>query len=98
MEDLNLEKAIQHLYLVAGVSNPTERDRDIALEAIRLGNIDSYKEPQTEKEYIDRVMFEEMFLHYFNMKRLNPLNYTKEADPEMDYKKTRGLIPQIKTL
>ena len=44
MDNLNLEKAIQHLYLRAGVSNPTKRDRNIALEAIMEGNIDSYKE------------------------------------------------------
>jgi len=97
MDNLNLEKAIQHLYLRAGVSNPTGRDRDIALEAIMKGNIDSYKEePQSVKGYIDKIMFESTSLHYFNMKRLNPLNYTEEIVPTTDHKKTRGLIPQIK--
>ena len=97
MDNLNLEKAIQHLYLMAGVSNPTKRDRNIALEAIMEGNIDSYKEePKTIKEYLDKVMFEVRAIHYFNLKRLNPLNYTEETVPTTDHKKTRGLIPQIK--
>jgi hypothetical protein len=62
--------AVNYLYLMAGVSKPTDEDNNWAMEAIRYGNIDYWVDkPMTYKEYANRKMFEIKSLSYFMRKR-----------------------------
>jgi hypothetical protein len=62
--------AVNYLYLMTGVSEPTDEDNNWAMEAIRYANIDYWVDkPMTHKEYADRKKFEIKSLSYFMRKR-----------------------------
>jgi len=62
--------AVNYLYLIAGISEPTNEDNNWAMEAIRYANIDIWVDkPMTRKEYADKKMFEIKSLSYFMRKR-----------------------------
>lgn len=62
--------AVNYLYLMAGISEPTEQDNNWAIEAIVYANIDYWVDkPMTHKEYADRKMFEIKSLSYFMRQR-----------------------------
>lgn len=62
--------AVNYLYLMAGVSDPTEEENNWAMEAIIYANPDYWVDkPMTHKEYADRKVFEIKSLSYFMRKR-----------------------------
>jgi hypothetical protein len=62
--------AVNYLYLMTGISEPTDEDNNWAMQAIRYANIDYWVDkPMTNKEYADRKMFEIKSLSYFMRKR-----------------------------
>ena len=62
--------AVNFLYLMAGISDPTDKDDDLAMEAIVYANPDLWVDkPMTHKEYANRREFEIKSLSYFMRKR-----------------------------
>ncbi len=62
--------AVNYLYLMAGISEPTEQDNNWVMEAIVYANPDYWVDkPTTHQEYADRRMFEIKSLSYFMRKR-----------------------------
>tara|TARA_R110000868_G_scaffold43343_2_gene145924 strand:+ start:1867 stop:2235 length:369 start_codon:yes stop_codon:yes gene_type:complete len=77
--------AVNYLYLMAGISEPTEEDNYWAMEAIVYANPDYWVDkPMTHKEYADRKMFEIKSLSYFMRKRnyndLEAVRYFEEYE------------------
>lgn len=61
---------VNYLYLMAGISEPTEQENEWAMEAIIYANPDLWVEkPTTHKEYADRKAFDIKSLSYFMRKR-----------------------------
>jgi hypothetical protein len=62
--------AVNYLYLMAGISTPTEIDEQNAMEAIYYANIDYYKDKAyNHKEWADKRKFEIKSLSYFMRKK-----------------------------
>lgn len=77
--------AVNYLYIMAGISEPTEQDNHWAMEAIVYANPDYYVDkPMTHKEYADRKMFEIKSLSYFmrrrNYKDIKAIRYFQEYE------------------
>lgn len=63
--------AVNYLYLMAGISEPTDQDNNLVMEAIVYANIDYWVDnPMTHSEYSNRKMFEIKSISYF-MRKLN---------------------------
>lgn len=62
--------AVNYLYLMAGISNPTEQDINWAMEAVVYANPDYWiDKPMTHKEYAEKKTFEIKSFSYFMRKR-----------------------------
>ena len=62
--------AFSYLYLMAGISEPTDNDNNWATEAIVYADPNYWVDkPMTHKEYANRRMFEIKALSYFMRKR-----------------------------
>lgn len=73
---------VQVLYLMAGISDPTEQENEWAMEAIIYANPDLWvQKPYTVKEYTDRKTFEIKSFSYFMRKRnYNDIKTIKHFD------------------
>ncbi len=57
---------------MAGISEPTKRDKELVIEAIEYANISNYKEEaRTQLEWAEKKKFEVMSLAYFMRKKNN---------------------------
>jgi len=62
--------AVNYLYLMAGISEPTEQENEWVMEAIVYANPNLWVEkPMTHKEYADKKAFEIKSFSYFMRKR-----------------------------
>lgn len=65
-----IELAIEWLYLMANVSQPNARDKDIAYEAITYADINNFTEkPMTHEQWANKRRFEIKCLTYFMCKK-----------------------------
>jgi len=70
MEAAEIAAEVDYLYLMAGISDPTEQENEWAMEAIIYANPDLWvQKPYTVKEYTDRKTFEIKSFSYFMRKR-----------------------------
>lgn len=84
-QDKDLTVAFKYLYLIAGISHPTQQEKEWAQEAIMKGNPDFYVDKAyTQREWANKRLFEIKSLTYFMSKihqnNIEAVEYFKDRE------------------